>query len=201
MRNQLHRASREAGAAARIEARHVLPGEPAKRPGDICVPGYAGGKTAYVDVVVSDYAAGYGFTADRRISDPGIVARETERRKRNKRTVAGGPTMHERVRAEGGIFLPMAFTTSGTETGSFGDYIKKLSEIANERFGHNKRYFASKHRAHVACTLHRALADAFLHRARLLAGSAGAYGPQSAEPALAPVLPFPVRPPVPPPGG
>ena len=80
--------------------------------------------------------------------------------------------------------MPIAFTTSGTGTGSFGTFITKLSELANARLGHDKQYFARLHRTKIGCAFHRALATAFVRKARLLAGISGAYGTSSTEPVL-----------------
>ena len=95
-----------------------------------------------------------------------------------------GMTMEERLRKEKKTFMPIAFTTSGTETSSFGKLITKLSEIANARLGHDKQYFATVHRTRIGCAFHRALATAFTRKARTLLGHGHAYGAPFNEPPL-----------------
>ena len=181
------RAAKHAGLPARLEEQYLLPDDPDKRPGDVVISGYGkDGKTLVIDVTVLDTFA-KGYTSDSVIlKDPTAIPRAAERRKRNNKdnNDPTGTTMEERLRKENKTFMPIAFTTSGTETSSFGKLITKLSEIANARLGYDKQYFATVHRTTIGCAFHRALATAFTRKARSLLCHGHAYGAPFNEPPL-----------------
>ena len=136
-----------------------------------------------------DSLAHWGNTPESCIKEPGRVAHAAEKHKRRERLVPAGPTIEEHVLGLGMDYLPIAFTFSGTTTGSFGRFLTKLSEHANDRLRHNKQYFAQAHRLRTACALHRAFAHVFTTKVTTLRGTSGPYGPLSAEPPLTPRLP------------
>ena len=121
-----------------------------------------------VDVTVVDALAfGRGSAAEmrRRVRTVGQAAEEAERRKRNKRGGANNERMEDRVKARGMTFLAVGFETSGAETSACCELIKKLSEIAHARRGHDKAYFRARWLGDIAMTLAKRGAQVALDRA------------------------------------
>ena len=66
--------------------------------------------------------------------------------------------------------LPLVFEVDGATTKTFAKYIKKLSEIANIRRGHDQRYFSARWKTTIAMTLAKRGAQAAMRRSHELQG-------------------------------
>ena len=61
--------------------------------------------------------------------------------------------MKTRLDEQGIRFIPLAIEIGGAETGAWSKYIKKLSEIAHARRGHDKAYFVMHWTSEIAMCL------------------------------------------------
>jgi len=87
-------------------------------------------------------------------SATGIMARRREARKRTTRP--GGmdtPTVEELLRLKNIDCTPFIYEVDGATTGTTANYIKKLSEIAKSRRGHDQQYFCAKWKTAIAMVL------------------------------------------------
>ena len=88
-------------------------------------------------------------------------------------------------------FWPLGFSTSGASATSYSTLIKKISDIAYERRGHDKRYFRHRWTVDIAMTLAKRGAQVAIRRShklsenvsvdQVLAYGAGPLGDASAE--------------------
>ena len=94
-------------------------------------------------------------------------ASEAERMERRKKPHGqpDGPTMEQRVSAIGKTFYPIGFETFGATTTQCTKLIKKLSEKAHERRGHDKATFRRYWTAEIAMCLAKRGAQVALSRA------------------------------------
>ena len=154
-----------AGVTVGRETVRLLPGT-VERPADVHVHGIGGqGRDIAIDVAVVDSQAG-GSEAElqRRAFMTSLAARRREAQKRDARRVPGGPTMEERLRLRGMDCIPLIFEADGATTGTWARYLKKLSEIAHVRRGHNAKYFVAQWRTRVAMTLAKRGAQVAIRR-------------------------------------
>ena len=102
-----------------------------------------------------------------------------------KRVNRGGPrneTMEERIRRQGKEFFPIAFETSGASTSQCSKLLKKLSEIALQRRGHNKAYFVRRWKSRIALALAKRGCEVALARTYVVGGrQRGLRGVREAE--------------------
>ena len=78
--------------------------------------------------------------------------------------------MEERLRSQGYDCLPLVFEVDGATTQTFANYIKKLSEIANVRRGHDQHYFTARWKTTLAMTIAKRTAQAAIRRSHELQG-------------------------------
>ena len=121
-----------------------------------------------MDVTVVDTFAGFDTLSQgevlKRSLKVGAKARTAEKNKSDKK---GGPHREEmwvRIQRQGKEFFPVGFETSGASTSQCNKLLKKLSEIAHQRRGHNKAYFILRWKATLAMTLAKKGAEVALSR-------------------------------------
>ena len=146
------------------------------------------GDTAF-DVVLIDNrrpSDGDGMKARRRRSTS-VMAKYADHVKRNKRR--DGRRMEDRLRDHNLIFTPLAFEIGCAESGAWSKTLKKLSEIAHARRGHNKDYFRSWWNTEVAMCMAKRGAEVALRNTRISMADAndvlgideGAFGDEGVE--------------------
>ena len=167
-RDVLQKCGRNAGVVSKTEEPLVLPGTE-ERPGDVIYDGIGqGGGDLVVDVTVVDTFAAFNTLSQgevlKRSLKVGAKARTAEKNKSDKK---GGPHKEEmwvRIQRQGKEFFPVGFETSGASTSQCNKLLKKLSEIAHQRRGHNKAYFILRWKATLAMTLAKKGAEVALSR-------------------------------------
>jgi hypothetical protein len=146
-----------------------------QRPADVLAVGLGDrGEVLVIDVCIYDPLAGLAAlslvqTVMRRAKVAHSAA-EAERMKRRKKPHGqpNAPTMEQEVSAIGKTFYPMGFETFGATTTQCTKLIKKLSEIAHERRGHDKETFRRYWTAEIAMCLAKRGAQVALSRAHAL---------------------------------
>ena len=81
--------------------------------------------------------------------------------------------MEERLLKEGIDCMPLIFEVEGAATSTWTKYIKKLSEIAHTRRGHDQQYFTAKWKTIIAMTIARRGAEVGIRRCHALRNGAG----------------------------
>ena len=114
-----------------------------ERPGDVVASGIGrGGSDLVIDLCCVDpHSQCSNAKRRKRARVVGATASDAEKAKRNKR---GGPhnwRMEDRVAAQGMEFLALGMEISAATTSTCANFLKKLSEIAHRRRGHNKSVF------------------------------------------------------------
>ena len=142
------------------------------------------------DVVVIDNRrqCDHESTKAKRRHHTRIMAKIADRRKRVK-TNGNGRTMQDRLRDHNIIFTPLAFEIGCAESGAWSKTLKKLSEIAHARRGHNIDYFKLWWNTEMAmCIAKRGAQAALRNAARSIAAAnavldidEGAFGDIAAE--------------------
>jgi hypothetical protein len=158
---------RHAGVVVQVEPQGILPGTD-ERPADVLAIGTgAQHRDVAIDIAVVD-SQELATDAEARMCamTSGLKARKYTAWKRTRTTHAGAPTMEERLRNNGYDCVPLVFEVDGATDGTFATYIKKLSEIANQRRGHDQAYFQSRWKTAIAMTLAKRGAQAAIRRAR-----------------------------------
>ena len=92
------------------ETRHLLPGS-GEKPADVHAHGI--GNQGRDVAIVDSQTGGTVAERQRRALATGIAARRKEAEKRNKRRVAGAPTMEERLLQRGMDCTPIIFEVDG----------------------------------------------------------------------------------------
>ncbi len=82
--------------------------------------------------------------------------------------------MEDRLRDHNIKFVPLAFEIGSAESGAWSKTLKKLSEIAHARRGHDKDYFRSWWTTEIAMCLAKRGAQAALRNAHLCMADANA---------------------------
>ena len=157
VRNEIHAMCRSAGVDAKMEVQNVF-AENADVPGDIvCYNMPNMGNGLVIDVTITDsrlVPQGASLAnIQRKASTVGVQARAKENFKRNEKNKPGDPTMEERVSGIGYHFKPVGLEVDGAVGDSWSYILKKLSEIAHERRGHNKATFRKKWTARIGMCL------------------------------------------------
>ena len=171
LRDVIYGACANAGVVAQTEVQGLLP-HGNERPADILAMGLGdNGEDLVIDTCVYDPLAGLAALSlammGMRRSTVAHAAAEAERRKRRK-TPHGqpnGPTMDQRVSAIGKTFYPIGFETFGATTTQCTKLLKKLSEKAQERRGHDKVTFRRYWTVEIAMCLAKRGAQVALARA------------------------------------
>ena len=171
LRDVFHAACGNAGVVAETEYPGLLP-DGNERPADVLAMGLGDhGEDLVIDVCVYDPLAGLAaLSLVQTIMRRTVVAHEAseaERMKRRKKPHGqpDGPTMEQRVSAIGKTFYPIGFETFGATTTQCTKLIKKLSEKAHERRGHDKATFRRYWTAEIAMCLAKRGAQVALSRA------------------------------------
>jgi hypothetical protein len=169
MRDTLAAVHSDAGVVVGSETRHLLPGS-GEKPADVHAHGIGNqGRDIAIDVAIVDsQTGGTGAELQRRALATGIAARRKEAEKRNKRREAGAPTMEERLLQRGMDCTPIIFEVDGATTGTWARYLKKLSEIAHTRRGHNEQRFMAKWRTRIAMALAKRGAQVAIRRSHAI---------------------------------
>jgi hypothetical protein len=144
-----------AGVNSRTEEPGLLE-EGEQRPADVFAE-MPGGDTAYDCVLIDNcmLSSSQGVKRRRRRT-VGEMARIAARKKERGRSGARNMTMVERLRERNIRFVPLAFEVGGAETGEWSKLLKKLSEIAHSRRGHDPTYFRQRWSMEMAmCLAHR----------------------------------------------
>ena len=76
--------------------------------------------------------------------------------------------MEERLLQRGMDCTPIIFEVDGATTGTWARYLKKLSEIAHTRRGHNEKRFVAKWRTRIAMTLAKRGAQVAIRRSHAI---------------------------------
>ena len=76
--------------------------------------------------------------------------------------------MEERLLQRGMDCTPIIFEVDGATTGTWARYLKKLSEIAHTRRGHNEQRFMAKWRTRIAMTLAKRGAQVAIRRSHAI---------------------------------
>ena len=137
-----------------------------ERPADVLAHGIGGhSRDIAIDLAVVDpQGTGTVIERRRRACMTSLAARRKEAMKRDARSHGGGPTMEERLRLRGMDCTPLIFEVDGGTTGTWARYLKKLSEIAHTRRGHNASYFAARWRTIMGMTLAKRGAQGAIRR-------------------------------------
>ncbi len=170
LRDVVYAACGNAGVVAQTEVPGLLP-HGNERPADVLAVGLGDrGEDLVVDVCIYDPLAGLAAlsllqTVMRR-AKVAHAAAEAERTKRRKKPQGqpNAPTMEQRVSALGKTFYPIGFETFGATTTQCTTLIKKLSQKAHERRGHDKVTFRRYWTAEIAMCLAKRGAEAALQR-------------------------------------
>ena len=101
-----------------------------------------------------------------------VMAKLADRRKRDR--LRNGRRMEDRLRDHNLIFVPLAFEIGCAESGAWSKTLKKLSEIAHARRGHDKDYFRSLWTTEIAMCLAKRGAQQALRNAHLCLAGANA---------------------------
>ena len=144
---------------ARTEEPNLLPGGQ-QRPADVLYIGIGKqGRDLAVDTtIVSTLTSGRSQSVrTSRGNTVGLSAKEAEKRKNVK--------YKERLQAVGIDFIPVGFETSGAQGSGFRAVIKKLSECAVQRRGHEKEYFERRWMVDIAMTIAKRGAQVAMRRA------------------------------------
>ena len=170
-----------AGCVVETETPHLL--DNADRPADVLVKDFEEGKDVVIDVTVYNNRSTKISDREllRRIRGTGRAARQAERIKRDKRGGANNQRMEDRVKARGMKFLPLGFENDGATGASWAALIKKLSEVAHDRRGHDKLFFRRRWTADIAMTLAKRGVQVLLKRLRASRGSKRARADAAAE--------------------
>ena len=131
------------------------------------------GDTAF-DIVVTDnrMASSNDATKQERRRKTRVMAKLADRRKRNK--PVNGRRLEDVLRDHNIKFVPLAFEIGSAESGAWSKTLKKLSEIAHARRGHDKDYFRSLWTTEIAMCLAKRGAQEALRNAHLCLADANA---------------------------
>ena len=110
----------------------------------------------------------------------GRAARRAEAKKNAKTQDGVGLGMKDRLAAVGVEFVPVGFEVSGAQGSGFRTVIKRLSECAVQRRGHDKRYFVRRWTVDIAMVIAKRGAQAALNRAYAV-GCEQRYGWRGAD--------------------
>lgn len=176
MRDVVAAMHRAAGVVVGRETPYLLPAT-GERPADNLAQGIGGhGRDIAIDLAIVDSREGASdFELRRRALMTSLAARRKEAEKRDARRVAGGPTMEERLRLQNLDCMPLIFEVDGATTGTWARYLKKLSEIAHSRRGHNSKYFAALWKTRVAMTLAKRGAQVAIRRSHAVRSRIGGH--------------------------
>ena len=103
--------------------------------------------------------------------------------------------MAERLLHQGYDCVPLVFEVDGATDGNFATYIKKLSEIAFTRRGHDQQYFVERWTTAIAMTIAKRSGQAGIRRARALQSRSKGTGAELDELGDGPLGSFGVEPP------
>ena len=162
---------RNAGVVTTVEAHGLIPGSDT-RPADILAHGIGKqGRDVAIDVAIVDSrSVSDNSLAMKCAMSTGIKARTREADKRDKRDGEGSPSMEERLNNNGYECTPLVYEVDGAATGTWAKYIKKLSETAFTRRGHDQKYFEARWKTTIAMTLAKRGAQAGIRRTQTLQG-------------------------------
>lgn len=170
MRDLIHGMCANAGVVARTEVPGLLH-DGNERPGDVVATGIGrDGEDLCIDCCVMDPLAGLAglsmLMRQQRTWQVAHSAAVAEKDKRAKKRAGepNGLTMEQRVRAIGKTFYPVGFEVFGATTASCIKLIKKLSEKAHERRGHDKATFVRYWTTEIAMCLAKRGAQVALAR-------------------------------------
>jgi hypothetical protein len=146
---------RHAGVTVMVEVPGIFPGTKA-RPADVLALdiGEQHRDVALDCAIIDSGTVVARNEAARCALATGIMARRREARKRTTRP--GGmdtPTVEELLRLMNIDCTPFIYEVDGATTGTTANYIKKLSEIAKSRRGHDQQYFCAKWKTAIAMVL------------------------------------------------
>jgi len=160
---------RNAGVSVIVEARAILPGSN-EAPADVLAVGIGSQhRDVAIDVAIVDsQEVNDNADAERFALMTGAAARRYHAWKLHRRQEPGGRTMEERLKHNGYDCLPMVFEVDGATDGKFATFIKKLSEIAFIRRGHDQKYFADRWTTAIAMTIAKRSAQVGIRRAQTL---------------------------------
>jgi hypothetical protein len=157
-----------AGVTARTEEPNLMPGGGQQKPADVFAIGIGthGRDVAIDTTIVSTTTAGMSIAALRRRGKTvGLAARQADKKKRDKTHNGGGARMVDRLDEVGVEFIAMGFETSGAQGSGFRTFLKRLSECAVQRRGHDPGYFVRRWKVDIAMTIAKRGAQAAIRRA------------------------------------
>ena len=181
VRDRIGAAAANAGCVHRTEVPNLLPGN--ERPADVLIVGIGrnGADLAIDTVVTSTLSTGLNPNeVARRGWQVGRAARRAEAKKNAKTQDGVGLGMKDRLAAVGVEFVPVGFEVSGAQGSGFRTVIKRLSECAVQRRGHDKRYFVRRWTVDIAMVIAKRGAQAALNRAYAV-GCEQRYGWRGAD--------------------
>ena len=192
----VYRMARAAGFQAQLEPRNLVTGTSA-RPADVLIPGLrcgtAGDDTA-IDVTVRDNRSKSGWSkrdVARMLQCPNFAAVKGEQAKSTRKVRGGnGESMEDYLRAIRINFVPLGFTIAGAPGANWSNLLKKISDEASVRKGHDAAYFRQRWTGEIAMLLAKRGAEAALRRARAVREPllppevSDIVGPPSAEPVM-----------------
>ena len=102
----------------------------------------------------------------RQLKDPSATAVHAEAQKRNRKLRGTNMTREQHLKTRNISFAPLGFTVAGVAGATWSSILKKISDHAASRKGHNAQYFRRRWTVRLAMTLAKRGAAAALRRAR-----------------------------------
>jgi len=173
VRDEVAAMHRDAGVVTSVEVEGLLKGSQ-ERPADVLSHGIGRQhRDLAIDIAVVDSQSTTLINDARRCAlSTGHRALQKEQEKRTAKPKGETQTMEDRLLKEGIDCMPLVFELEGAATSTWAKYIKKLSEIAHTRRGHDQQYFAAKWKTIIAMTIARRGAEVGIRRCHVLRNGA-----------------------------
>ena len=174
VRDEIAAMHRDAGVVVSVEVKGLLKGSD-ERPADVLAHGIGRQhRDLAIDIAVVDAQVVSNIDEARRCAlSTGHRATQKEHEKRTAKPKGETQGMEERLLKEGIDCMPLIFEVEGAATSTWTKYIKKLSEIAHTRRGHDQQYFTAKWKTIIAMTIARRGAEVGIRRCHALRNGAG----------------------------
>ncbi len=169
VRDEVAAMHREAGVVVSVEVEGLLKGSD-ERPADVLAHGIGRQhRDLAIDIAVVDAQVTTNINEARRCAlSTGHRANQKEHEKRTAKPSGQTLGMEDRLLKEGIDCMPIIFEMEGAATSTWAKYIKKLSEIAHTRRGHDQQYFVAKWKTIIAMTIARRGAEVGIRRCHTL---------------------------------